>query len=182
MKIEVQNPMVMRCYEYLKRNAVGRENRKSRQEIATALNVPLDEVQTLVREIRKLQLKKICSMSGVGGGVWIPLENEIEHKSLRSRCFSSIESSLMNGDVTPQELIGYVVNVAKKQNIALDNQMKMQLGDYEEIVVHKIIHYEDMTRQQLYDIVKQLDPYFPLALSCLSQQDLINEIRQLKEV
>lgn len=122
------------CYEihnYLKKNAVGYQNRKTAQELMDKFNIKSSDVlRQYIREIRDSDIlhKPICSKSGSGGknGYWIATEIDEIIKSadaLESRGWDCIKRARR-----------------MKRKAKLHNQKKIVFSSYEKDVIESVIN------------------------------------------
>jgi hypothetical protein len=92
-------PVEERCIDILKRQGQGRDNALSAITLAKWVFADLDEAQAM-RNVRELvnhlictHSIPVCSMPGVGGGYWMPLDvQEVEsvYQARRKRAFTGL--------------------------------------------------------------------------------------------
>lgn len=127
------NPICYQIHDYLKKNAVGYENRKTAQELMDIFNIRSSDVlRQYIREIRDSEIihKPICSKSGSGGknGYWIATELDEIIKSadaLESRGWDCIKRARK-----------------MKKKAKLHNQKRIVFSKYEKDVIESVIDNE----------------------------------------
>ena len=127
------NPICYQIHDYLKKNAVGYENRKTAQELMDIFYIKSSDVlRQYIREIRDSEIihKPICSKSGSGGknGYWIATELDEIIKSanaLESRGWDCIKMAR---------------NMKKKAR--LHNQKRIVFTKFEKDVIESVIDNE----------------------------------------
>ena len=125
------NPICYQIHDYLKKNAVGYENRKTAQELMDIFNIKSSDVlRQYIREIRDSDIlhKPICSKCGSGGknGYWIATEIDEIIKSadaLESRGWDCIKRARR-----------------MKRKAKLHNQKKIVFSSYEKDVIESVIN------------------------------------------
>lgn len=125
------NPICYRIHDYLKKNAIGYENRKTAQELMDIFNIKTSDIlRQYIREIRDSDIlhKPICSKSGSGGknGYWIATElDEIIESAdaLESRGWDCIKRARR-----------------MKRKAKLHNQRKIVFSNYEKNVIESVIN------------------------------------------
>lgn len=124
-------PICYQIHDYLKKNAVGYENRKSAKEIMTTFDIEKDDIlRKYIRKIRDSEIlhKPICSKSGSGGvsGYWIATDTEEivkSAKSLEKRGWDMIKRAKR-----------------MKRKALLNNQMKFKFSKYEKDTIESVIN------------------------------------------
>lgn len=123
-------PICYEIHEYLKKNAVGYENRKSAEEIMNRFNIEKDDVlRKYIRKIRDNDTfhKPICSKAGGGGmnGYWIATDTEEIIKSaaaLERRGWDMIKRAKR-----------------MKKKAWLNKQKRLVFGNHEKDVIESVI-------------------------------------------
>lgn len=125
------NPICYQIHDYLKKYAVGYQNRKTAQELMDKFNIKSSDIlRQYIREIRDSDIlhKPICSKSGSGGknGYWIATKPDEIIKSadaLESRGWDCIKRARR-----------------MKRKAKLHNQRKIVFSSYEKDVIESVIN------------------------------------------
>lgn len=136
MKIEGTTSQEWKLYDYLKNNAVGKKNIKSRKKIAEDLNYnSFEEVQADIRALRlnKAITRDICSTTK---GYYLPISKEERSYFLRGRAIGHLLTALTTGELSKNEV--YKILNDFDETAPVDKQMKLILGEYEKDSIKKL--------------------------------------------
>lgn len=124
------NPICYEIHNYLKKYAIGYQNRKTSSELIKIFNIKSDDIlRECIREIRDSDIfhKTICSKSGSGGnGYWIATDVDEIIKSanaLEKRGWNCIKRAKI-----------------MKRKARLNRQKRITFSKYEKDIIESVIN------------------------------------------
>lgn len=126
--VEKHRPIIYQLYDYLKKNAIGYENRIKSGALMKYFNISSNEIfRSYIQEIRQSDIlqKIVCSQAGVNGGYWIAT-NEEEIKDTLSHLYNRSMEMLKTYSII-------------KRKARLDGQYRIKMSDYEREVIESIL-------------------------------------------
>lgn len=127
MQYKVNRPLAYKIYEYLKNNAVGRENRVKSRTLMNMFDINTNEtLRTYIQEIRESDTlqKIVCSEASSNGGYWIATNDEEVYQTLQHLYKRSMKML-------------HTYSIIKRK-YRLNNQMKIKLNKYEKTIYKSI--------------------------------------------
>jgi hypothetical protein len=128
MKYRKNRPLAYKIYEYLKKNAIGYENRVKSGSLMKPFEIQNNKtLRSYIEEIRDSDIlqKIICSEAGKNGGYWIATSEDEVYQTLQHLYKRSIKM-----------LHTYSI-IKRKSN--LNNQLRMKLNKYEKDIYKSIL-------------------------------------------
>lgn len=126
--VEKHRPIIYQLYDYLKKNAIGYENRIKSGTLMEYFNISSNEIlRSYIQEIRQSDIlqKIVCSQAGVNGGYWIAT-NEEEIKDTLSHLYNRSMEMLKTYSII-------------KRKAHLDGQYRIKMSEYEREVIESIL-------------------------------------------
>lgn len=126
-----ERPLTYKIYSYLKKNAVGYQNRVKSNTLMNNFNIKDNKVfRSYIEEIRDSDIlqKIVCSEAGSNGGYWIATNEKEIQDTLQHLYKRSIKM-----------LKTYSI-IKKKSN--LNNQMRLKFSKYEKEIYQSIMETE----------------------------------------
>lgn len=127
-EVEKHRPIIYQLHDYLKKNAVGYENRIKSGALMKEFNIPSNEIfRSYIQEIRQSDIlqKIVCSQAGANGGYWIAT-NEDEIKNTLSHLYNRSMEMLKTYSII-------------KRKARLDGQYRLKMSIYERDVIESIL-------------------------------------------
>jgi hypothetical protein len=126
--VKKNKPIEYRIYDYLKKNAIGYENRIKGNKLMQIFGI--NDNKTLREHIKKIRdssiLQKIvCSEAGSGGGYWMPITQEEVYLTLQHLYKRSMK------------MLSTYATIKRKSK--LNNQRRFKLGKYEKEVYESLM-------------------------------------------
>lgn len=182
MRIENITSKQWQLYTWLKTNAVGKKNIKTRKEVAQALDYNYyEEVQSDVRALRLCpELRDICSGNK---GYYLPISDDERSYYIKRRAIGHLITALTTGEISKKEVYKFLNEI--DVNKPLDEQMKLILGKNENDTYKRLSNdlddpyreYRDMSRDELINLYFKYGGNGPYPLS---REDYYQAITELK--
>lgn len=185
MKIENITSRQWDLYNWLKHNAVGKKNIKTRKEISGSIDLSYgdyEEVQSDIRALRLCpELRDICSGNK---GYYLPISDEERSYYLKGRALGHLVTALATGEISKKEVYKLLNDI--DINRPLDEQMKLVLGRNENDTHKRLSNDLDDPYQSLKKLTRDelITLYFKLGGSGpypLSREDYYVAITELQK-